>query len=50
MLQVPFIRDNRDLVISGLKKRNIDATEDIDQVILLDENGSPNRTKESMDG
>lgn len=37
MLQVPFIRDNRDLVISGLKKRNIDATEDIDQVILLDE-------------
>lgn len=37
MLQVPFIRENKDLVIAGLAKRNIDATEVIDQVISLDE-------------
>jgi seryl-tRNA synthetase len=37
MLQVPFIRENKDLVISRLAKRNIDATDMIDQVIVLDE-------------
>ncbi|WP_406685150.1 serine--tRNA ligase [Seonamhaeicola sp. MEBiC1930] len=37
MLQVPFIRDNKDLVIERLAKRNIDATEDINQVIAFDE-------------
>lgn len=37
MLQVPFIRDNKDLVIAGLAKRNMDATEIIDQVISVDE-------------
>ena len=37
MLQVPFIRENKNLVIAGLAKRNIDATEVIDQVISLDE-------------
>lgn len=37
MLQVPFIRENKDLVIAGLAKRNIDATSIIDQVISLDE-------------
>lgn len=37
MLQVPFIRENRDAVISGLAKRNIDATQMIDEVIALDE-------------
>ena len=37
MLQVPFIRENKDLVIVGLAKRNIDATAIIDQVISLDE-------------
>jgi len=37
MLQVPFIRDNKALVIERLSKRNIDATALIDDVIALDE-------------
>ena len=37
MLQVPFIRDHREKVIEGLKKRNLDATQMIDEVIALDE-------------
>ncbi|AJR02992.1 serine--tRNA ligase [Siansivirga zeaxanthinifaciens] len=37
MLQVPFIRENKDLVIKRLAKRNIDATEMINNVILFDE-------------
>lgn len=37
MLQVPFIRDNKELVINRLKKRNIDAANDIDTVLKLDE-------------
>ena len=37
MLQVPFIRENKDLVIDRLKKRNIDATAMIDKVMALDE-------------
>ncbi|WP_242203065.1 serine--tRNA ligase [Aestuariivivens insulae] len=37
MLQVPFIRENKDLVIEGLAKRNIDAADIVDQVIALDE-------------
>ena len=37
MLQVPFIRKNKDLVISGLAKRNIDAEQMITDVIVLDE-------------
>ncbi len=37
MLQVPFIRENKDLVIERLAKRNIDATEDVNQVIAFDE-------------
>uniref|UniRef100_UPI00404B4D71 serine--tRNA ligase n=1 Tax=Gelidibacter sp. TaxID=2018083 RepID=UPI00404B4D71 len=38
MLQVPYIRENRDTVIKGLAKRNLDATAMIDEVIALDEN------------
>ena len=38
MLQVPFIRENKDLVIKGLAKRNIDASQIIDEVLSLDEN------------
>jgi seryl-tRNA synthetase len=37
MLQVPFIRENKELVIEGLAKRNIDATQIINDVISLDE-------------
>ena len=37
MLQVPFIKENKDLVIKGLAKRNIDAANMIHQVIGFDE-------------
>ena len=37
MLQVPFIRENKDDVIARLAKRNIDATEMLDEVIAFDE-------------
>lgn len=38
MLQVPFIRDHKQKVIEGLKKRNLDAEQMLDEVIALDEN------------
>ena len=37
MLQVAFIRENKELVINRLAKRNIDATEMINNVITFDE-------------
>ena len=37
MLQVAFIREHKDDVITRLAKRNIDATEMIEQVLQLDE-------------
>ena len=37
MLQVPYIRENKDLVITRLAKRNIDATQMINDVIEFDE-------------
>ena len=37
MLQVPFVRENKELVVNRLAKRNIDASEMINQVIALDE-------------
>jgi seryl-tRNA synthetase len=38
MLQVAFIRDNQDKVIKALAKRNIDVTNTVREVVLLDEN------------
>ncbi len=37
MLQVPFIRENKELVIERLAKRSIDAEQSINDVITLDE-------------
>jgi seryl-tRNA synthetase len=37
MLQLGFIRSNRDLVIDGLKKKNFSETDLVDQIISLDE-------------
>ncbi|MFH4968408.1 serine--tRNA ligase [Gaetbulibacter sp. M240] len=37
MLQVSFIRENKDEVIKALAKRNMDATSMIDEVVTLDE-------------
>jgi len=35
MLQVPFIRENKYLVINSLQKRNFDASQIISDVFLL---------------
>ena len=48
MLQVPFIRENKDLVIAGLAKRNIDATNLVNDVISLDEDRR--RIQTELDG
>ena len=37
MLQLQFIRDNKAQIIEALKKRNFDATEVVNEVVLLDE-------------
>lgn len=48
MLQVPFIREHKDLVIAGLAKRNIDATGLINEVISSDE--ERRRIQTELDG
>ncbi|RSK39694.1 serine--tRNA ligase [Mangrovimonas spongiae] len=45
MLQVPYIRENKDNVIEALKKRNLDATETINNVLQLDENRRKTQTR-----
>ncbi len=45
MLQVPFIRENKALVIARLTKRNIDATKMIEDVISFDEDRRGIQTK-----
>lgn len=45
MLQVPFIRENQDLVIARLAKRNIDASEMIAEAIELDEERRQTQTE-----
>lgn len=37
MLQTAYIREHKELVIARLKKRNIDATQMVEEVLLLDE-------------
>tara|TARA_R110002050_G_scaffold147017_1_gene272650 strand:+ start:28525 stop:29796 length:1272 start_codon:yes stop_codon:yes gene_type:complete len=38
MLQVPYIRENKDLIIERFKVRNLDATETIEKIIETDKN------------
>ena len=38
MLQIAFIRENQDKVIKALAKRNIDATQTVQEVVSIDEN------------
>lgn len=38
MLQIAYIRENRDKVVQALAKRNLDAAADVDAAIKLDEN------------
>jgi seryl-tRNA synthetase len=45
MLQLSFIRENQELVIERLSKRNIDATEMIAEVIKLDEERRQTQTE-----
>jgi len=45
MLQIAFIRENKDLVIERLAKRNIDATQMIAEVLVLDEERRALQTK-----
>lgn len=47
MLQTTFIRENTTLIIERLKKRNIDATSIIQQIIELDENRK--KTQQELD-
>src|SRR5690606_28622007 len=44
MLQVPFIRENKENVIKQLAVRNIDATKMIEDVISLDEDRRQTQT------
>jgi seryl-tRNA synthetase len=37
MLQIAFIRENQEKVITALAKRNIDATSVVEEVVQLDE-------------
>jgi seryl-tRNA synthetase len=45
MLQVAFIRENKEDIIKRLAKRNIDATEKINEAIALDEDRKALQTK-----
>ena len=45
MLQVPFIRDNKNAVIAGLAKRHFNAKDLVEQVITLDEERRALQTK-----
>lgn len=47
MLQIPYIRENRDLILERYTKRNLDAAKTIDQIIALDE--QRRATQQSMD-
>ncbi|MBR9758611.1 MAG: serine--tRNA ligase [Algicola sp.] len=44
MLQVPYIREHKQYVIDALKKRHLDATEMIEQVLQLDEDRRKTQT------
>ncbi len=45
MLQVAFIKENKDLVIKRLAKRNVDASQMIAEVLILDEQRRAAQTK-----
>ena len=45
MLQISYIRENKDLVINGLKKRNFKELELVEEAISLDENRRLIQTK-----
>ena len=47
MLQIPYLRENKDLIVERYAKRNLDAAETINQIIALDDQRKS--TQQSMD-
>lgn len=48
MLQIPFLRENREDIIERFKKRELDATAQIDEIIALDDERKS--TQQKLDG
>ena len=44
MLEITRIRSEKDAIVEGLKKRNIDATETLDKVLTADQNWRNTKT------
>jgi seryl-tRNA synthetase len=45
MLQVPFIRENKELVLAGLAKRNKDFSATIEEILVADDNRKKTQTE-----
>lgn len=45
MLEIARIRNEKEAIITGLKKRNMDATETLDQILLADQNWRSAKTE-----
>ena len=45
MLEIQRIRNEKESVLQGLKKRNIDASQTIDKVLLIDQEWRSNKTE-----
>ena len=45
MLEFQRIRNEKESVLLGLKKRNIDASQTIDKVLLIDQEWRSNKTE-----
>ncbi len=45
MLEIQRIRNEKESVLRGLKKRNIDASQTIDKVLLIDQEWRSNKTE-----
>ena len=45
MLEIQRIRNEKEAVLLGLKKRNIDASQTIDKVLLIDQEWRSNKTE-----
>ena len=45
MLEIQRIRNEKEAILLGLKKRNIDASQTIDKVLLIDQEWRSNKTE-----
>ncbi len=48
MLQIPFIKENKELIIDRYQKRNLDGAETLDKIIAVD--GKRIQTQQELDG